>query len=313
MSNSYNKLNDQNEGNPFEPSEMFGKNYQQALTDPKLQQQHQEHVGAQNPATKLDFQDFNLGNNSAPAYTIPEQPSVQQTQSQPLMQEEPLFTETPYGVPPQLTPPPPPEIFKPWNVEYYRFLFNVNTKQVAQRIARSLTPYPPTFLDAIQPNPDMYGPFWIASTVVFLLAATGNIATYLNTVVNDPTANWTYNLNKLSYAAAAIYGYFFLMPLVLWLIFRYNKVQVQFIDMLCLYGYSIFVYMPISVLCIIPSTILRWALVGVAGLLSTTFIVTNTYTKLKGQMGKGFIILIVMALFHLGFALTAQLYFFTYS
>jgi len=289
---------------------MFGKNYQAALTDPKNQQQHQTNVGAQNPATKLEFQDFNV-TNSAPAYTFPNQPNPPPTQTQPLMQES--FSEGFESTPPTLEPPPPPENYKPWNVEYYRFLFNVNTKQVLHRIGRSLIPYPPTFFDSIQPNPDMYGPFWIASTVVFLLAATGNIATYLNAVVQDASSgNWTYNLNKLSYAAAAIYGYFFLMPLVLWGIFKFNKVPVRFIELLCLYGYSFFIYMPISVLCIIPNNGLRWALVGVAGLLSTSFIVMNTYVKLKGQMGKGFIILIVMALFHMGFALTCQLYFFTY-
>jgi hypothetical protein len=41
--------------NPFSGTEIFGKNYQTALTDPKNQQQHEQAVNAQNPA-KLEFQ-----------------------------------------------------------------------------------------------------------------------------------------------------------------------------------------------------------------------------------------------------------------
>jgi hypothetical protein len=83
--------------------------------------------------------------------------------------------------------------------------------------------------------------------VVFLLAATGNVAYYLSTIGSNPTENFSYNIDKLSYAAAAIYGYLFLMPLVLWGICKFNKIPCQFIEVICLYGYSFFIYMPVSV------------------------------------------------------------------
>lgn len=102
------------------------------------------------------------------------------------------------------------------------------------------------------------------------------------------------------------------MPLVLLAVFRYYKIGVKFIDTLCLYGYSFFIYVPISVLCIVPNTALRWGLVGFAGILSTFFLISSIYPAMKGQMGKGVIILFIMALLHLGFALTCQLYFFQY-
>lgn len=39
----------------------------------------------------------------------------------------------------------------------------------------SLIPWPPSFLDMVRANPDLYGPFWITTTVVFLMAAAGKI------------------------------------------------------------------------------------------------------------------------------------------
>ena len=42
------------------------------------------------------------------------------------------------------------------------------------------TLYPRTnFLDVLDGNPDLYGPFWIATTVVVILFLTGTISQYL--------------------------------------------------------------------------------------------------------------------------------------
>jgi hypothetical protein len=35
------------------------------------------------------------------------------------------------------------------------------------------------FLDVLEGNPDLYGPFWIATTVVFILFLGGTISKYL--------------------------------------------------------------------------------------------------------------------------------------
>lgn len=35
------------------------------------------------------------------------------------------------------------------------------------------------FLDVLEGNPDLYGPFWIATTVVFILFLGGTISNYL--------------------------------------------------------------------------------------------------------------------------------------
>jgi hypothetical protein len=35
------------------------------------------------------------------------------------------------------------------------------------------------FLDVLEGNPDLYGPFWIATTVVFILFMGGTVSSYL--------------------------------------------------------------------------------------------------------------------------------------
>ena len=42
----------------------------------------------------------------------------------------------------------------------------------------SLKPLTSSLSDEIKENPDLYGPFWIMTTLVFVLACMGNITAY---------------------------------------------------------------------------------------------------------------------------------------
>lgn len=56
-----------------------------------------------------------------------------------------------------------------WTVEYYQKYFDVNTDDVIQRILSSVVPQRAGtgyFDQTIRAKPDMYGPFWISTTLV---------------------------------------------------------------------------------------------------------------------------------------------------
>jgi len=295
----------------FKPQEMFGTNYEADIRNPRRQQEHQEFVGSVSPSVKLEFDDFQLqsqpayGSSPIPASSSPIQPDV--PLDDPNMGFGAAPTPVVTGAPQQ---PTEPKNYRLWNIEYYQFLFNVNTVQVAHRILRALVPFPPKFFEIIHQNPDFYGPFWTATTLVFMLAVTGNVASYLNSYRTGQAATWTFDIEALSVAAGCIYGYLIVIPLILWGVSKYYKLELQLLDILCIYGYSFFIYLPVSVLCILPFDYVRWALVAFGGLLSTCLVVLNFFKALRGHMAVGIIILIVMAVLHLAFALTCKLYFF---
>jgi len=208
------------------------------------------------------------------------------------------------------TQPTEQKNYKIWNIEYYQFLFNVNTAQVFHRILRSLVPFPPKFFEIIHENPDFYGPFWTATTLVFMLAATGNVASFLNSYLTGTATTWSFDIEALGVAAGCIYGYLIIIPLILWGVSKYYKLELQLLDILCIYGYSFFIYLPVSVLCVIPFDYVRWIVIGLGGLISTALVILNFFKALRGHMATGLILLIVMAALHLAFALTCKLYFF---
>jgi hypothetical protein len=55
----------------------------------------------------------------------------------------------------------------------------VTSADVRARLLHSLVPFNPKFFDISQNTPDLYGPFWIYTTLIFIIAAAGSISGYL--------------------------------------------------------------------------------------------------------------------------------------
>ncbi|KAM5266335.1 protein YIPF1 isoform 3-T5 [Hipposideros larvatus] len=155
--------------------------------------------------------------------------------------------------------------------------------EVFDRIKGSLLPIPgKNFVRLyIRSNPDLYGPFWICATLVFAIAISGNLSNFL-IHLGEKTYRYVPEFRKVSIAATVIYAYAWLVPLALWgfLLWRNSKVMnivsYSFLEIVCVYGYSLFIYIPTAILWIIPQKAVRWILVmmalGISGsVLAMTF------------------------------------------
>ncbi|XP_023272330.1 protein YIPF1-like, partial [Seriola lalandi dorsalis] len=58
-----------------------------------------------------------------------------------------------------------------WTFEYYQQFFDIETHHVKERIIGSVLPWPgKNFIQVyLRRNPDLYGPFWICTTLVFAI------------------------------------------------------------------------------------------------------------------------------------------------
>jgi hypothetical protein len=65
-----------------------------------------------------------------------------------------------------------------WTLSFYAQFFDVDTNSVLARCWAALWPRA-NFLDVLEGNPDLYGPFWIATTVVLILFLSGTISQYV--------------------------------------------------------------------------------------------------------------------------------------
>ncbi|XP_029071505.1 protein YIPF2 isoform X2 [Monodon monoceros] len=165
-----------------------------------------------------------------------------------------------------------------WTFSYYQSFFDVDTSQVLDRIKGSLLPRPGhNFVrHHLRNRPDLYGPFWICATLAFVLAVTGNLTLVL-AQRRDPSIHYSPQFHKgkrsgqglvpggggsamaqgrlpalpaVTVAGTAIYCYAWLVPLALWGFLQWRKGVRErmgpytFLETVCVYGYSLFVFLP---------------------------------------------------------------------
>uniref|UniRef100_H2Z156 Protein YIPF n=1 Tax=Ciona savignyi TaxID=51511 RepID=H2Z156_CIOSA len=171
-----------------------------------------------------------------------------------------------------------------WTFAYYQELFNVNTNTVLDRIKGSMIPSPKqTFTRRyIGGRPDMYGPFWICATLVLAIGVCGNLTTLLSHV-SDESYHYTPQFERLSIAAILVYSYTFLIPLlikgVLW--WRKTSTGHSVTDIICTYGYSLFIFIPVCILLLVPSNIFDWIALSIAIVLSGSCIAVSLWPALR--------------------------------
>lgn len=209
-----------------------------------------------------------------------------------------------------------------WTVEYYQKFFNVNTNDVLERLKRSMIPHGSDnyLITHIRPNPDLYGPFWICVTLVFSIAISGNMVNYLQTA-NSAKYHWKYDFHVVSYAATCIFLYAWLLPLALWgaLKWTYSSRNTEeeliesyaapgLLELLCLYGYSLSIYIPMAFLWAIQIGWLQWSLVILATFLSGGVLLRSLLPVIAGK--HRIIYIVVILGMHLLLAAGFMLYYF---
>ncbi|XP_005994230.1 protein YIPF2 isoform X2 [Latimeria chalumnae] len=175
-----------------------------------------------------------------------------------------------------------------WTFEYYQTFFDVDTKQVLDRIKGSLLPLPgKNFVrHHLRNNPDLYGPFWICATLVFTVAISGNLSNFLMHK-GDPRYHYSPEFHKVTVAGVAVYCYAWLVPLGLWSFLQWRKSSsgnvssYSFLETVCVYGYSLFIYIPTAVLWVIPFEWLRWVLIVLAMALSGSVLVLTFWPVVR--------------------------------
>jgi hypothetical protein len=207
-----------------------------------------------------------------------------------------------------------------WQFAYYQQFFDVNTSMMLSRLLRSLLPTTKVpFFDENSGKPDLYGPFWICTTLIFLLAIAGNFADYLSFASqNDNTAVWQYDFEKVTLAATTFYLSLFVWPLIVYIIFSRSGLQKSLVEIMSLYGYSFTSYIVTLLLCFIPGTIWSWIFISLSGLLSTSFIVLNLRHMVnssetpatEGESQARFTCLCLVTLIHIGICVATKLYYF---
>ncbi|XP_063079827.1 protein YIPF2 [Engraulis encrasicolus] len=206
-----------------------------------------------------------------------------------------------------------------WTFEYYQSFFDIDTMQVLDRIKGSMMPLPGrNFIrHHVRNNPDLYGPFWICVTLVFSVAISGNLSTFLSQQ-GDPRYHYRPQFHRVTIAAIVVFMYAWLVPLGVWGFLTWRKGQTErqtsgysFLETVCVYGYSLFVFIPTSVLWSIPFLWVQWTLIVIAMVISGSVLVLTFWPVVRDDTKMtAFAIVASIVVLHALLAIGCKLYFF---
>ncbi|KAJ9097042.1 hypothetical protein QFC20_006284 [Naganishia adeliensis] len=223
-----------------------------------------------------------------------------------------------------------------FNLTYYQTYFDITTPTLFTRLTQSLIPRPEFLSSVCGDQVDLYGPFWTLTTLIFTIYLSTSLSASISSYLSH-SEKQTQDLTLLSAATTLIYTYGLAFPALIWAASRWfsrtggngytqdgqgvlgaprgeGVVEWRLVDALAIWGYSMVVYVPVSILCVIPIPILRWILVGGAAISSGYFLWLNVYPILAGPDNKNLRLLtILIVLVHAGVALTMKVLFFSYS
>ena len=196
-----------------------------------------------------------------------------------------------------------------WSLSFYSQFFDVDTNDVLNRCAAALFPRRP-FLDVLDGNPDLYGPFWIATTVVFILF----LAAYISRspVGEQGGPDSPYDFRLLSGAAGLIYGYTFVIPVALWGVLRwFGSEAANVLECWALYGYANLIWIPVALISWSTLDLLNWIFVAAGFAISAFFLIRNLWPVVSAVDQKiSRVIVIIVVLLHAGLAMTIKFLFF---
>lgn len=150
-------------------------------------------------------------------------------------------------------------------------------------------------------GPDLYGPVWIALTLVFCVAVTSNMSLYVHhrhrgsLVGAGGTAaeeEWDYDINQLLRATWILYSFSFGLPAALCFALGLTAGGggghgLGLADLVCLYGYSLVPFLPASWLCVVPYGWVKWLVLLAATVASGMLVLRNVVGPIVESVGGG--------------------------
>jgi len=179
-------------------------------------------------------------------------------------------------------------------LEFLKKYFDVDIDDIKEKLIATANPIGTKFQELAEKTPDLYGPFWIYTTLVFLVAVAGNLSNYLNT---PDSSKYKYEFSFVPISAVYIYGIGFGLPILLSIMMKMFSTEIPTVLIVCYYGYSFTILAPTVLLSIIQVELLKWIFLGYAIAHSTAFLIFNLWKELSKYVEKSRYIIIGIIVF----------------
>ncbi|KAF9591257.1 hypothetical protein IFM89_003208 [Coptis chinensis] len=204
-----------------------------------------------------------------------------------------------------------------FSISSYTEYFDVDTDVVLDRIKSSLYPVNGDFFGKISNSPDLRnlmvsflwetfctGTVWndMDINIIGLCDCCPWKLCHLISKRSDNSTSWSFDVSYLNVAACAVYGYSILVPTAFYFLLQYFGTSASLVRLWCMWGYSLFIFIPSAFLLLIPVEFLRWAIIIITGSALASFVALNVKSCIVGSdlmllLVASFVLQIALALF----------------
>lgn len=142
----------------------------------------------------------------------------------------------------------------------YQSLFDVTQVDVLKRVGASFNPIKPKLKDALAEKADLYGPFWLYTTCIFLLT----ISEFFHNELNS-SSTVSFDMARIPSSATLIYIWGFGIPVGLaFLLKQMIDSKLDIVRVISIYGYSWSSIAVAIIFCALPWNLTQWVTLAIA-------------------------------------------------
>jgi len=166
-------------------------------------------------------------------------------------------------------------------LEAYSAWFDIDTMTVLERCWKTMYPIEDYVEVVLNGQPDLYGPFWVPTTLIFTLFLSSSLSSSIAAYLAEQP--YSYDFTRLSVAVSIVYGYALAFPVLLWAVMRYwAKIDARScVEIVSVYGYATTVWIAGAILSIPPISLVRFVFTVLSFGVSLAFLLRNFYPIFK--------------------------------
>lgn len=179
-----------------------------------------------------------------------------------------------------------------------------------------------TYIDRhIQSNPDLFGPIWISLTLIYTISICNDILAYYNSMpailpvpgsntslpmtstssssVEQPQHHLDFRFTRVNILTTITFTYVFLVPAMVWSFCQWRRCVklYTFLECLCAYGYSLSIFVPVTILSLVNVREVQFILFVSAEFLSGIVLLISFAPVVHSDPSRSFKFAYVMLIF----------------
>ena len=155
------------------------------------------------------------------------------------------------------------------SIDAWKQHFDVTQGQILGRLFKSIFPFTsePLFENK---KPDLYGPLWIFVSLNISMAIFGYLWVFIDSKFEEIEYTDAMHINRIYNTYGFLMFYFLFIPIGVYFLLSFLLLEKSpsYPKILSVYGYSMWIFIPVSFMFLIPVEVARWIILIVAGLIS---------------------------------------------